>query len=106
MATLHNKAIFTSFDVIAFELFTFKNVEVGNQFSMCTNVREHQQPFLFIWKNGMHQFGSNLGEHKQSTITTSMCTRFITIPYPACSVVMWIISLLLVFVECCNIIRA
>jgi len=35
----HNKATFTSFDVIPSKLFTFKNVEIGNGFSMCIDVK-------------------------------------------------------------------
>ncbi len=95
----HNKATLTSLDVIPSKLFTFKNIEIGNGFSMCIDVRQHKQPFSFIWNDGMHQFGSNLGEHKHATITNSLCIKFITIRYHVCIIVVQIIGILQVVIE-------
>jgi len=47
---------FTPFNDVFTKLLTSKNVKFWKWFSCCVNVRQHIQPFSFVWCNQMHKF--------------------------------------------------
>ncbi len=75
----HGRFRFTTFNVIAFKMFTSEDVEVGDWNTLCVDVKQYKLPLSLMWNNQIYYFWCNLGKHKGITIMTCLCTKLVIV---------------------------